>query len=154
MQRAAASTPSVPQSQDRTSDNPSSKRQKVSATPSWTTTSPSDRQLIQVALAEEEEQRGKAMGRLAEEAGETNWILSTVNGEEGNYVGGLRVATAGYSDIDQEAWRPGRRSFGKFNRELEVGPVNVFKLHLLIMIRHNMSVIKQIFFMLRCAKMA
>lgn len=123
MQRAAASSPSVPQSQARSSDAPPSKRQKVSVAPSSTATSRSDLQLIQIALAEEERKRGKAIERLAEEAGETNWTLSTVNGEGGHGVGVLRVAKAGYTDIDQEARRPvtsGRRSFGKFNRDLEV----------------------------------
>lgn len=123
MQRAAASTPpSTPQSQPRTPDTPPSKRQKVSAAPSSTATPPSDLQLMQTALTEEEEKTEKTIERLAEEAGETKWVLSTVNGEEGNGVGGLRVAKAGYSETDQEAWRPamvGRRSFGKFNRELE-----------------------------------
>ncbi len=77
-----------------------------------------------MALAEEEDKREKAIERLAEDAGETNWVLSTVIGDEGNHTEGLRVARAGYSDIDQEAWTPlmvGRRSFGKFNREIEVG---------------------------------
>ena len=72
--------------------------------------------------------REKAVERLAEEAGETKWVLSTVN-EEGNSVGRLGVINAGYLDIDQEAWRPamvGRRSFGKFNRELEVNFIIVF----------------------------
>lgn len=124
MQRAAASTPlSAPQSQLRTPDIPLSKRQKVSAAPSSTATPPSELQLIHAALTEEEEKREKTIERLAEEAGETRWVLSTVNGEEGNGVGGLRIAKAGYSDIDQEASRPamvGRRSFGKFNKGLEV----------------------------------
>ncbi|CAD6593600.1 MAG: hypothetical protein ASARMPREDX12_007345 [Alectoria sarmentosa] len=77
---------------------------------------------MQATLTKEEEKREKIVERLAEEAGETKWVLSTVNAEEGNDVGGLRVANAGYSDINQEAWRPamvGRRSFGNFNRELE-----------------------------------
>ena len=134
MQRAAASTPSVPQPQARTSDPPS-KRQKVSPAPSSIATSPSDLQLIQLALAEEAEKRGKHIERLGEGAGETNWVLSTVNGGDGHGVGGLRIAKAGYSDIDQEAWRPamvGRRSFGKFNRESEVSFVTVFIFYLLM----------------------
>ena len=132
MQRAAASTPSVPQSQARTSDNSPSKRQKVSAAQSWPAISSSDPQLIQVALAEGEGKRGKAIERLAEETGETNWVLSTMNGDARNDIERLRVARAGYSDIDQEACRPamvGRRSFGKFNRKLEVSLVIVFNFH-------------------------
>lgn len=130
MQRAAASSSlSMPQSQPHTPDTPRSKRQKVSDAPSSIAMPPSDLQLMQATLTEEEEKRKKVDERLAEEAGETKWVLSTVNAEEGNDVGGLRVANSGYSDIDQEAWRPtmvGRRSFGKFNRELEVNLVIVF----------------------------
>lgn len=136
MQRAAASTPpSTPQSQLRTPNNPPSKRQKVSAAPS-TATPPSDLQLLQAALTEEEGKREKAIERLAEEAGETRWVLSTVN-EQGNGVGGLQIATAGYSDIDQEAWGPtmvGRRSFGNFNKGLEVSFVIMFSFHVLMML--------------------
>ncbi len=130
MQRAAASTPpSTPQSQPRTPDTPPAKRQKLSFAPASTATPPSDLQLIQAALTEEEEKREKDIERLAEEAGETKWVLSTANGEEGNGVGALRVTKAGYSDIDQETWKPatvGRRSFGNFNRKSEVNFVIVF----------------------------
>ena len=125
MQRAAASTPpSTPQSQSQTPDTPPSKRQKTSNDVPTTATPPSDLQLIRSALDEEEEKRQRALERLAEEAGETKWVLSTLNEEAEVGKLGLRVATAGYSDIDQEPWTPaiaGRRSFGKFNREFEVG---------------------------------
>lgn len=138
MQRAAASTPpSTPHSQSQTPETPPSKRQKISAAPSLTATPPSDLQLIQAALNEEEAKREKVIERLAEDAGETKWVLSTVNGEEGNGAGGLRVAKAEQSDIDQEAWRPGmvgRRSFGKFNRALEASSITVFIFHPLMMI--------------------
>ena len=124
MQRAAASAPpSTPQSQLSSPDNAPSKRQKVSAALSPTVTPLYDLGPIQVTLIEEEEKREKDIERLAEEAGETKWVLSTLDGEEQNGVGGLRVALAGYADIDEEAWRPamlGRKSFGKFNRKLEV----------------------------------
>ena len=124
MQRAAASTPPfAPQSQPRSPHTSSSKRQKASATPSSIATPPSDLHLIRVALTEEEEKKEKAVEWLAEDAGETKWVLSTVDGGEQTSLGGLRIVETGYSDIDQEAWRPymvGRRSFGKFNRELEV----------------------------------
>ena len=139
MQRAAASTPPLtPQSQPHTPDSHPSKRQKLSVPPTSIATPPSDLQLIQAALTEEEEKRQKAIERLAEEAGETKWVLSTVNGEEGNEndMGGLRVAKAGYSDIEQEAGRPavvGRRSFGNYNRDLEASFVIAFNFHLLMM---------------------
>ena len=141
MQRAATSTPpSAPHSQSRSPHTPYSKRQKVSVTPSSTSTPPSDLQLIQVALAEEAEKREKAVERLAEDAGETKWVLSTVDGGEQTSLGGLRIVETGYSTIDQEAWRPsmvGRRSFGKFNRELEVS--TIFTSHFLVMFLRFMS---------------
>ena len=130
MQRAAASiTPTTPQSQSQIHDTQPSKRQKTYDAPSSTVTPLSDLQIIQTALDVEEEKREKATDILAKEAGETKWVLSTVNGEADEVNGGLRVLRAGYSEIDQEARRPafvGRRSFGKFNRDLEVGSVIIF----------------------------
>jgi hypothetical protein len=84
---------------------------------------PSELQVIQSVLDEDEQKRQKALERLSEEAGETKWVLSTMNKVAEVATVGLRVAKAGYSDIDQDAWKPasvGRRSFGKFNKELEV----------------------------------
>ena len=130
MQRAAASTPpSTPQSQSQIPETPPSKRQKTSNNAPSTATPPSDLQLIRSALDDEEQKRQKALERLAEEAGETRWVLSTVNGGAEAGKTGLRVAKAGYSDIDQDAWTPagvGRRSFGKFNKELEVSSVTIY----------------------------
>ena len=130
MQRAAASTPpSTPQSQSQIPETPPSKRQKTSNNALSTATPPSDLHFIRSALDEEAQKRQKVLERLAEEAGETQWVLSTVNrGAEAGKMG-LRVATAGYSDIDQDAWTPagvGRRSFGKFNKKLEVSSVTIY----------------------------
>ena len=131
MQRAAASSP-IPSPQS--SDQPSAKRQKFSNAPSLATPSV-DLQAIQAALTAEEAKRSEAIERQAAEAGETKWVLSFRDGEgavNGHAAGNLRVATNGYADIDRaadidkhddEPWRPlmvGRRSFGKFNRALEV----------------------------------
>ena len=124
MQRAAASTSFVSQSHSGSSDAPPPKRQKVSGILASTATSLSDLPPTRVDLAKGEESKGKAIEGLVEDAGETDWILSTVNGDGGHGLEGIQVIKAGYSDIDQEAWRPavvGRRSFGKFNRDLEVG---------------------------------
>ncbi|KAK4696110.1 hypothetical protein P7C71_g1747, partial [Lecanoromycetidae sp. Uapishka_2] len=125
MQRAAASSPPTsPQSQNQTPNAPPSKRQKTQA-PTSTATPTSDLQLIQAALDDEEEKREKVIERLAEEAGETKWVLSIANGEASEVQPRFCVSTAGYSDLDQEESRPatvGRKSFGKFNRELERPP--------------------------------
>lgn len=136
MQRAAASAPpSTPPSNAQPPDThtPPSKRRKTDAdTPGSGNAAQSDIQRIQIALDEEQAKREKAIERLAEEAGETKWVFSTVGrgsqgGGEGagarEGTGGLKVLRAGYSEIDSEAWRSvgeGRRSFGRFNREMEV----------------------------------
>ncbi len=129
MQRAAASIPpSTPQSQSQPASTPPSKRQKLSNGNPSVTTTPSESELIKSALDEDAAKREEAIERLAEEAGETKWVLSTVSGDTEDGVKGLRVAMAGYSDIDQDAVKPamqGRKSFGKFNRELEVGSVTM-----------------------------
>ena len=133
MQRAAASSPSASAPQDSTP--PSSKRQKVShSSPSTPATPFSDQAAIQAALEAEGAQREAAIARLAAERGETKWVLSFVETQQG---GGesqrMNVVRAGYGDIDggDKVGREGngalkhmvqgRRSFGNFNRELEVG---------------------------------
>lgn len=131
MQRAAASSPiSSPQ----TPDQPSAKRQKFSSAPSPATPS-ADLQAIQAALAAEEAKRSEAVERQAAEAGETKWVLSFRDEQgavDGHAAGTMRGVANGYTDIDratetdmhdEEPWRPlvvGRRSFGKFNRAIEV----------------------------------
>ncbi|KAL2040759.1 hypothetical protein N7G274_006738 [Stereocaulon virgatum] len=122
MQRAAASAPpSTPQLRPLYQELPPSKRQKPSNAVS-TATPPSELQMIQSGLDEQEQKRRNALEKLAEEAGETKWVLSTMNNVAEVATVGLRVAKVGYSDIDQDAWKPasvGRRSFGKFNKELK-----------------------------------
>lgn len=86
----------------------------------------SDVQQMEMATAEEEARRERALERLAAEAGETKWVLSTARGrqeDEGRVI--LSVARAGYGVIDEGEGvvlntSGGRRSFGRFNKELEV----------------------------------
>ena len=125
MQRAAASAPSIPESHVYIADTLASKYQNRSTDPSCTATSP-DQEQIQVTLAEEEgegEKSDNTIESLAKEAPDLDWALSVENGDEGKDRGGLRVYKAGYADIDREAWVSavvGRRSFGKFNQDVEV----------------------------------
>ena len=124
MQRAAASAPlSKFQSPSRNNETLPLKRQKTQNSPTKNA-SPSGLELIQTALEDEEQRREKAIERLAQEAGETKWVLSTLNGGAGLAKSSFCVEQAAFSDLDQEAWSPatiGRRSFGKFNQDLEVG---------------------------------
>lgn len=124
MQRAAASS-NAPSPDSKT---PPSKRQKIT-TPSSTPAPLSDLEAVKGALKAEENRKLEALERLAADAGETKWVLSYVNGGEGDGKGvrGLQVLTTGYSEIDHRDGstgygQEGRRSFGKFNRELEVRP--------------------------------
>ena len=121
MQRAAASSASP-----TTPALPSAKRQKRND--SSPVTPSSDVQAIQAALAAEEAKRAQALEKQQAEAGETKWVLS-VQMEEQAPDEVLRVEMMGYEGIDAaagqegEPWRGamvGRRSFGKFNRALEV----------------------------------
>ena len=133
MQRAAASSSiaSTPQG----SPLPSSKRQKTTHSSASTPATPhSDQAAIQAATEAEEAQRETALTKIAAERGETKWVLSFVDADKGQGgLRGLRIVKAGYSDIDnnegqvggkEKVYRPhiemGRRSFGNFNRELEV----------------------------------
>lgn len=131
MQRAAASSPiTTPQ----TSEGPSSKRQKTSNDQPPIVSPVSDAEAYQAAARAEDSKRAAAIEKLAAEAGETKWVLSTADGSSatnGTSANGtdnrkLRFLTTGYSDIDQETQtvarrdHHGRRSFGRFNKDLEV----------------------------------
>ncbi|KAK3075289.1 hypothetical protein LTS18_014067 [Coniosporium uncinatum] len=79
-------------------DGPPAKRQRLS---NGTASSAS---VVQKALEEEERKRQEALDRLANEAGETKWVLSfaeparRTNGAVND--AGLRVVQAGFGDID------------------------------------------------------
>ena len=132
MQRAAASSPTTPVSSSAQSPScSSSKRQKRTHSPSTPVTPLSDQQAIQAALDAEEAKRSEALEKIAAERGETKWVLSFVDEQRGERNGGLRVAKAGYGDIDGGGWGAdgggserkgvsGRMSFGRFNQEVEV----------------------------------
>ena len=134
MQRAAASSPaqaSTPGSwTSHSPSEPPTKRQRLSSSHSTSATPLSDQQAIQAALDAEEAKRSKALARVAAERGETKWALSYVDEEERRRRAGFKVAQAGYGEIDADEglgsngkgrWGMiGRRSFGNFNKDLEV----------------------------------
>jgi hypothetical protein len=126
MQRASASTPATPTTPD---GNRPSKRLKTEAaiTP--------DARAFQEAAAAEEAKKNAFIERAAAEAGETKWVLSVTNDKPTTVAPVLRIVEAGYgaidsgvpipeSDDDEEEERSagiaGRRSFGKFNKAVEV----------------------------------
>jgi hypothetical protein len=136
MQRGAAS----PSSSLNTPPEPPSKKQRLSNgsyafTPS--STPRSDAQAVEEALAAEEQRRTEALEREAADRGETKWYLSFAEPHKAAQESPLRIVSAGFSTLDST--RPvadrsledeaddgrnppanGRRSFGKFNRSLEV----------------------------------
>jgi len=148
MQRAAAS--SAPASSPTstatptTPAEPSPKRQKLDADSSSATPG-ADLRAVQAAVAAEEAKREEALERQAAEAGETKWFLSfrpeardgsSGHGHRNGDGSSLRVTSASYSGLDYDPlsadWdegviRPaavvGRRSFGRFNRALEVSGI-------------------------------
>ncbi len=128
MQRAASiSSPTTPSTTD---DAPPKKRQRPSLPATTVATdddasvsSPaapvSELETIRAALEEEERKQSEAVERLGEERGETRWVFSYVDSGDGKAEAGMRVQDVGWGDIDGEGDR-GRRSWGRFNRELEV----------------------------------
>ncbi|KAL8783291.1 MAG: hypothetical protein Q9213_004725 [Squamulea squamosa] len=128
MQRAVASSPlPSPQTPQNISDGPPSKRRKTSTAHSPLTQSPlpatpsTDAQVFQAAVDAENAKRAAAVERVAAQAGETKWVLSTADGASTNRTpeAKLQFLTAGYSDIDQDIETRGRRTFGRYRREEE-----------------------------------
>ena len=112
MQRAAASAPSPNPHANASTQPPAphvdsrpSKRRKFDSYATSSTERQSfDLDLIQTALSEEEAKRESAIERLPEEAGETKWVLSTVNGNNREADGGgthaiLNVVNTAYGEI-------------------------------------------------------
>jgi hypothetical protein len=135
MQRAAASSQTI----DDDIRIPSPKRAKLSANSSFQASSGSELEAVRAALAAEEAKRDAAMERQAAEAGETRWVLSfrdEESGRDGN-PSRLKIIHSSYAGIDssyghvrsndedaeevlQSPAIIGRRSFGRFNRAIEV----------------------------------
>lgn len=126
MQRASASTPTTPTTPDGTRP---SKRLKTEVAPS------PEARAFQEAAAAEEAKKNAFIERAAAEAGETKWVLSVSDDKPKTAGSGLRIVEAGYGAIDsgapipesddeeeeeQSAGMAGRRSFGKFNKAVEV----------------------------------
>ena len=139
MQRSANSTPSTPEAPTE----PPSKKQRLSSgvyNVSPPSTARSDAQAVQEALAAEELKRVEAREREGADKGETRWYLNIKNVEAAAKGTPIRIVSAGYSTLDAansakgrlledveddstELTRPqmpGRRSFGKFNKAVEV----------------------------------
>ena len=127
MQRADAASPTTPD----TPDSPSAKRQKLSNVSSSNTAS-NETQAVQAATGAEEVKNVEALESQTRDGVETKWILNFDEEVTGTDHRTWRVINASHAELDtgmssqgygEEPWRPksvGRRSFGKFNRALEV----------------------------------
>jgi len=153
MQRAAASSPTTSASPDE----PSPKRRKTDSnisTPSKINVdSLADRTAVQAALASEEAKRQAALEKQAADAGDTRWVLSF---EDQRLLAassplGLRIVQTGFANIDSSQSeirieedgledKPvmvGRRSFGRFNKALEVSLYSFSEIELFTNIHRN-----------------
>lgn len=131
MQRAAA----LPTSSVTSLVNEPSKRTKkesFSITSRQNIDRLTDQNAVLDALAKEEEKSLAALDRLASESGDTRWVLNIKEQDHPVSSMSLRVVQAGYANLDsvtspntaidescEEPTILGRRSFGKFNRDLE-----------------------------------
>jgi M-phase phosphoprotein 6 len=142
MQRAAASSTT---SSPSTPDQPPPKRQRIGDTSPeiLDVDSLADKRAVQAALAAEEAKRQIALERQAADAGDTRWVLTFKPELKTPHIKGeaaIKVVETGFAAIDHalpaqitstddegvNSDRPliiGRRSFGKFNRTIEVFPV-------------------------------
>lgn len=140
MQRAAASSPT--HTSPSPLDEPSPKRQKTAQnTPTkFNVDTLADNRAIQAAIKEEEAKKEAALDRAAAEAGDTRWVLSFEGRKHLNTpTNTLRVVQAGFASLDhpspikverfddddndfgdEKPFMVGRRSFGRFNKVLEV----------------------------------
>lgn len=133
MQRSGASPSSAPS----TPAEPPSKKQRLSSG-SYNSTPTSNRGATTTpgSVGTEEQRRAEAFGGEAADGDESKWYLSFKEPRASTYQSPLQIVSAGYSTLDANGaakerhseddevpTRPqmaGRRSFGKFNKTLEV----------------------------------
>lgn len=118
MQRSAAKSV---KSEPSTPDGPPSKRMRMSNGGSAASTpgTPSDREIMQTALAAEEKKREEALARAYAHTGETKWVLNYKDPHAGKRPPMMQVRQAGFAVIDadgdsdeEEEEKPIRMKFG------------------------------------------
>ena len=164
MQRAAASSPITTTS---TPDQPSPKRQRIgdSSPAILDVDSLADQRAVQAALAAEEAKRQIALEKQAADAGDTRWVLTFKPDFKARHIKGkaaIRVVETGFAAIDHaipvqitstggedmSSDRPlmvGRRSFGKFNRTIEVFPfyTHITEMFLTFLVYRNCKILRK-----------
>ena len=122
MQRAASSSATKPSSLE--DECHSAKRRKTNDDLTVSRAN-KDLQIVEAAVDEHEVRRVRAMERLAEEAGETKWELSTTNRRKvhGDTTAAQSIMDCALSRSEPSSTEPaafGRRTFGKHNRKGQV----------------------------------
>ncbi|KAF2203786.1 hypothetical protein GQ43DRAFT_438515 [Delitschia confertaspora ATCC 74209] len=119
MQRSVANKVATPPA---TPEGRSSKRVRLSTGGESSPATPSDHEVIQAALAAEEQKRQDALEKQAAAAGETKWVLSFKDPDEVHKKPTpMRVVTAGFAVLDadetdeseEDPGPVGRMTFGK-----------------------------------------
>lgn len=87
-----------------------------------------DYEILQTALAAEEQKRQEALDKAAEHTGETKWVLSVQDPQRNQRQDTMKVTQAGFAELDadsgsegeEEEARPIRRQFGGGLKKQEV----------------------------------
>jgi len=137
MQRAAASSPISP-STSTPEEPPSKRRRKNDDSPIISSVhfdEAANRRALEQAEKEAETRRQAVLERQGIAAGDTRWVIAYPSQEKSSQTLALRVVETGYANLDiplqvkieddesQFEDRPvmvGRRSFGNFNKTVEV----------------------------------
>lgn len=123
--RASSPSAEPPSKRRKAGSNKISSRNAVPAVPE----PQSDLELAREALEEEDARREKALDRLAEEAGETKWILGSIREDNiRTRENRIQIIRTGYGEIDlgragvmQGTYgTEGRMTFGRSNTVAEV----------------------------------
>ena len=131
MQRAAASPSTEP-----TTEEPSPKRRRTERAQAskFDVSSLADSRAVQVAFAEEKAKKQAALDKQAAEAGDSRWVLNFETGRDISAQSTFRIVQTGFASLDTSLPQKshigdnatgddtvvGRRSFGHFNRIIEV----------------------------------
>lgn len=139
MQRAAAAPTPASFLTEETSTKRRKKEPNISSSLKPKTDALIDRNAVLEALAVEEEKSIAVLDKLATASGDTRWVLEYKEHAQPTSASVLQVTQIGFAGLDEglsttspKADEPsevsimsGRRSFGRFNKSLEVGNLDI-----------------------------
>lgn len=152
MRRAAAASPVISPSTPSTPEGPPLKRRKQidgEDTIPFDVKELANQAKIRAVMEQEAAKQQALMDKVAAEAGESRWVLNFQDSEDGQREStSMKVVQMGFADVDrrpenktikseeeqeqedeillEQSLLTGRRSFGKFNRTIEVRSLNIF----------------------------